>query len=121
MNYQKKVKAILTKELTKDFINKISIVNGVKCFSSGMFQNSFVFIPAEKCIEYFSGATRIYLWKSNGMSEENFENITKWDSNFAPTFADHRVLPDINFNVHWLINNIYIPKKVTNIYIFLTH
>ena len=55
------------------------------------------------------------------MSQENFENITKWDSNFAPTFVDHHVLPDINFNVHWLVNNIYIPKQITNIYIFLTH
>ena len=29
----------------------------------------------------------------NGMSEEIIENITKLDSNFAPTFVDH--LPDI--------------------------
>ena len=55
------------------------------------------------------------------MSEENIENVTQPDSNFAPTFVDHHVLPDINFNVHWLVNNIYIPKKITNIYIFLTH
>ena len=42
------------------------------------------------------------------MSEENIENITKSDSNFAPTFVDHHVLPDINFNGHCLITNIYI-------------
>ena len=35
--------------------------------------------------------------KSNGMSEENIQNITKSDSNFAPTFVDHHVLPDTNF------------------------
>ena len=53
------------------------------------------------------------------MSEENIENITKSDSNFAPTFVDHHVLPDINVNGHCLINNnISIPKKVKNIYIF---
>ena len=51
------------------------------------------------------------------MSKENIENITKSDSNFAPTFVDHDVLPDINVNGHCLINNIYIPKKVINIYI----
>ena len=52
------------------------------------------------------------------MLEENIENITKSDSNFAPTFVDHHVLPDINFNGHCLINNnVYIPKKVINIYI----
>ena len=54
-------------------------------------------------------------WKSNGMSEKNIENITKSDSNF-----DHHLLPDINFNGHFLINNISIPKKVTNLYICYT-
>ena len=51
------------------------------------------------------------------MSEESIENITKSESNIAPTFVDHHVLPDINFNENCLINNIYIPKKVINIYI----
>ena len=59
-------------------------------------------------------------WKSNGMSEENIENITKSDSNFAPTFVDHHLLPDINFNGHCLINNISIPKKVIKLYISYT-
>ena len=49
------------------------------------------------------------------MSEENIENITKLDSNFAATFLDHHVLPERNFYGHCLINNIYIPKKVINI------
>ena len=54
------------------------------------------------------------------MSQENIENITKSDNIFAPTFADHHVLPDINFNGHCLINNnISIPKKVINIYIYI--
>ena len=52
------------------------------------------------------------------MSEENIGNITKSESNFPLTFADHHVLPDINFNVHSLLNNIIsIPKKVINKYI----
>ena len=51
------------------------------------------------------------------MSEKNIENITKSDINFVPTFVDHRLLPDINFNGHCLINNISIPKKVINLYI----
>ena len=52
------------------------------------------------------------------MSEESIENITKSDSNFAPTFVDHHVLPDIDFNGHCLIkNNTSIPKKVINLYI----
>ena len=59
--------------------------------------------------------------KSNRISEENIENITKSDSNFAPTFLDHHLSPDINFNGHSLIkNNISIPKKVINLYISYT-
>ena len=55
------------------------------------------------------------------MSEENIENITKSNSNSAPTFVHHHVLPDTNFNGHCLINNIYIPKKVINIYIYISY
>ena len=52
------------------------------------------------------------------MSEENIENITKSDSNIAPTFVDHHVLPDINFNGNCLIsNNISVSKEVINLYI----
>ena len=48
------------------------------------------------------------------MSEENIENITKIDSNFV----DHHLLPDSIFNEHCLMkNNIYIPKKVINLYV----
>ena len=39
------------------------------------------------------------------MSEENIENITKYNSNFAPTFVDHHLLLVINFNGHCLIEN----------------
>ena len=47
------------------------------------------------------------------MSEENIENIIKSDNNFATSFVDDHVLPDINFNGHCLINNnnISILKK----------
>ena len=55
------------------------------------------------------------------MSEENTENIIKSDSNFAPSFVDNHLLPDINFNGHCLINNkVFIPKVAINLYIFLT-
>ena len=32
-------------------INKFSILNGVKYFSSGIFQNELVFVPAKKYIK----------------------------------------------------------------------
>ena len=61
------------------------------------------------------------MWKSNGLSEKCIENITKSDSNFAPTFADHHLLPDMNFNGHCLIKNIIsITKKLINLYISYT-
>ena len=47
-------------------------------------------------------------------ARRKIENITKSGSNFAPTFVDNYLLPDINFNGHCLINNnISILKKVT--------
>ena len=95
-------------------IDKFSILNGAKYFSSGIFQNYLVFMPAKKYIKYFSGTTRINSWKYNGMSEENIENITKSDSNFAPTFVDHHVVLNINFDRYCLINNIYVPEKAIN-------
>ena len=38
-------------------------------------------------MKYFSGTTRINSWKSNGMTKEKIENITKSDSNFASNFC----------------------------------
>ena len=89
-------------------------------FFPEIFQNCLVFIPVKKYITYFSGTTRIDSWKYNEGSEENIENITESDSNFAPSFVDHILLPDIDFNGHCLINNISIPKKVINLYISYT-
>ena len=59
------------------------------------------------------------MWKSNGISEENIENITKSESNFVPTFVNHHVLPDINFNGHCLIKNNYICPWKSNKSIYL--
>ena len=116
----KKAKAISAKRLTKDLLNKFSILNGAKYFSSRIFQNYLVFIPTKKYIKYFSETTRIDSCKSNGILEEYIENITKSDSNFAPTFVGHHLLRDVNFDGHCLINNISIPKKVINLYISYT-
>ena len=50
------------------------------------------------------------------MQEENIENITI----LAATFFNHRLLPDINFDGHCLMNiNISINKKVIYIYIYI--
>ena len=58
------------KGLTKDLIDKFSILNGAKYFSSGLFQNYLVFVPTKNYIKYFSGTAQIDSWKSNGKSEK---------------------------------------------------
>ena len=74
-----------------------------------------------KYLIYFSATTPIELWKPNGMSDKNIENITKSNSSVAPTFVDHHVLLDLNFNGNCLItSNISISKKVINLYISYT-
>ena len=102
-------------------IDKFSIFNGVKYFSLGIFQNYLVFIPDKKYIKYFTSTSEVESRKSNGMSAESIENITKSDSNLAPTFVDHHLLPDMNFNRHCLIrNNTSIHKTIVNLYISYT-
>ena len=85
----KKVKAISTKGLTNDFTDECNILNGAKYSILGMFQNYFAFIPDEKYIRYFNSTNQIYLWKSNGISKESIQNITKPNSLFGPTFVNH--------------------------------
>ena len=101
-------------------IDKFSILNRAKYSSSGIYQSYLVVILAKKYIKYFIGSTRIELWKSNGMSKKRIENTTKSDRNFVPTFADHPLLPEMNFNGHWLIKKISFPRKVINLYISYT-
>ena len=100
----KKVKAISTKGLTRNVINKFGILNESKYFSFGIFQYYLLFILGKKYIKYFSDTTWIESWKPNRMSEESIETITKSDSNLAPTFVDLHLLPDINYNGHCLTN-----------------
>ena len=52
------------------------------------------------------------------MPEENIEHLNKTDNKFAPNFFVYHLLPVKNFNGPCLINNISIPKKVINLYIF---
>ena len=79
MKYNKSL-SNFNKELTEGLIDKFNIRNGAKCFSLGIFQNYLVCIPAIKHIKHFHHTAQIYSWKSNGMSEESIENITKSDS-----------------------------------------
>ena len=84
-----KVKAISAKGLTKDLINKFSILNGAR-----VFQNYLVVILPKNTLNMIHGNLMEF--------QENIENITKSGSNFAPTFVDHHLLPDIRFDGHCL-------------------
>ena len=53
-----------------------------KYFFSGIFQNYLVFLPAKKHIRQLSCASQVDSWKSNGISEEDNESITKSTNNF---------------------------------------
>ena len=50
-------------------MNQYKILNGTIYFSSVVFQNDLVFIPAKKHIKYFHATALIHSWKSNGISE----------------------------------------------------
>ena len=81
----------------------------------------FFFRNISKLFSIYTSYKTIELWKSNGMPEESIEIISKSDSNFAPNFVDHHLLPDINFDGYCLMkNNISIFKKVINLYISYT-
>ena len=49
---QTKNKLTSTKELTKDLINKFSILNGAKYFFSEIFENYLVFIQASQIFQW---------------------------------------------------------------------
>ena len=66
------IKRSFNKGLTKDLINKISILSDSKYLYSGILQNYLVFIPAKKYIKYFSGTTQIHSQKSNRMLKKKY-------------------------------------------------
>ena len=79
-------------------INKFSILNGAKYFSSGIFQNYLVFIPAKNTLNILVVLLGFIRGNLMECQKENIENIAKSDNNFASTFVDHNVLQDKNFN-----------------------
>ena len=66
-------------------INTYKFLNGAKYFTSDIWKNYLVFIPVNKYFNFFDNTPEMYPWKSNGMSEESIESITKLDNTFSPT------------------------------------
>ena len=117
----KKVKAILTKGLTKDLINGYKTLNGIRYFSSGTLQNHLIYFLCKKYFTFFNNISKVLSWKTIGLSEESIENISATDSNFASTLINYYPLPDIKFNGHCLINNNNEPSLgAVNLYICYT-
>ena len=101
------------KQLTNYLISEYNVFNGAKYTSSEIFQNCLVFIADKKYIKYFNGTNQIYSWKSNGVSEESIENITKTCALYLTAFLVQSFL-----NGHSLINdNNSIHKKIISIYL----
>ena len=96
-------------------INKVSIYNGVKYSSSGIFQSYLVFISAKKYIKYFSGTTGINSSNPNGMSEQYIENIIKSDSNkyiyFLHTNSMTKVFKHIFYTRYCLFGSVKLTKN----------
>ena len=74
---EKKVKIISTKGLTVDLINKYSIPNGSKYFSSNGLPNYLVFTSNDLLVEYIgnNNFSEIESMKSIGLSQERIENL----------------------------------------------
>ena len=60
-----------------------------KYFSSAMLQNYLIFLSTKKYFRFFTNISQVLSWKSKQLSEENMENITTSDSNFALTLISY--------------------------------
>ena len=60
-----------------------------KYFSSAMLQNYLIFLSTKKYFRFFTNISQVLSWKSKQLSEENMENITTSDSNFALTLINY--------------------------------
>ena len=67
-----KVKAISKKVVTKDLINKYSILNEFNYFYSGILKSYLVFIPVKNYVKYFNSTAWNNSWKSNGMNRKKY-------------------------------------------------
>ena len=77
-----KVKLISTAGLTEDFINKYSVPNGAKNFSSDRLQNYLSFLPAEVQLASITG-NKVHSSESTGMSHESIINWPTSDNSFV--------------------------------------
>ena len=116
MSYQKKVKLISTKGLTKGLINNYSILNGRKYFGGNGSQNYLVYQPFYR---YFTSKNgKIVSWQS----EESIASPSTTDNNFDPEIIYNYGKGKIKFKgiflkqdsvsfIHGNMVNLYISYK----------
>ena len=70
-------------------INKYSVLNGAKYFSSNGLENYFVVLLNNLHTEYISNnINKIELLSSIGMSQESIKNLHTSDTTFSPEMTD---------------------------------
>ena len=121
---EKKLKIISTKALTADLINKYSILNGAKYFSSNGPQNYLIFTSIRKIIFISNENDNIDLWgsiKSTGISQEIIKKPHISNVDFSPKIIrEYKLNSRMEFKGMYLRNlqEIYfLHKKVGNLYI----
>ena len=87
---EKEVRTISAKGLTADLINKCSILNGEKPFSSNELQDHLVFISNNSSAKCTKNANNMNLWETKGMSRESIINSYTSASNFSPESTDNK-------------------------------
>ena len=101
-------------------INKYSILNGAKYFSSNGLQNDLVFI-SNRCIEFISNdSDNTELCSSTGMSQKSIKNQHTSDINFSPKMIDNYILNGrVRFKGICLkqVSVSFLHRKVVNLYI----
>ena len=71
------------KGLTNDLINGYSILNGAKYFVEDGSQNCLVFQPVFEQFQIITGADKIFVLKSKGLSKEIFKTPVTSGNSFA--------------------------------------
>ena len=125
---EKKFKAISSKKLTKDLINKVSIFNGSEYFSFEGLQNYLVFnliirnsVPLgfstqiEKSVK-----NKISSWKSTGLSREKIINPYSPGTSFSPEYDSSYEIVTFRGICSKQKSLCFFHKKVVNLFISYT-
>ena len=100
-------------------INKYSILNDAKYFSSDGLQNYLVLISVRR-VGVNNSTDKIELWGSTGRSEEEIKNAHISDVIFSPKLIDNFRFRKVKFEGICLKRDSesFLHKKIVNLYIY---